>query len=80
MLIPAPLSVFGQTVAICVQEVREIFPNLVVEGEEGMLSIDYNGFIPVLVQAVKNLTRQVEEQANIISSLSEDSRKARKIS
>lgn len=51
------------------QEVREIFPNLVVEDEDGMLSIDYNGFIPLLVDAVRNLTAKVKEQQIIIDEL-----------
>ncbi len=41
------------------QEVREIFPDLVVEDEEGMLGIDYQGFIPLLVEAVKDLRAEV---------------------
>ena len=47
------------------QEVREIFPDLVNEDEEGYLSIDYIGFIPLLVDAYKNLeerNRELEER------------------
>lgn len=51
------------------QEVREIFPELVYEDEEGMLSIDYNGFIPLLVDALKNLKVTVSEQKELINSL-----------
>ena len=36
------------------QEVRELFPDLVYENEEGYLSIDYQGFIPILVDAVRS--------------------------
>lgn len=42
------------------QEVREIFPNLVVEDEDGMLGIDYTGFIPVMVDAIKDLQATVD--------------------
>lgn len=52
------------------QEVREIFPNLVVEDEDGMLAIDYTGFIPLLVDAVKDLSAKVKEQESVISELS----------
>lgn len=51
------------------QEVREIYPNLVVEDEEGMLGIDYTGFIPLLVDAVRNLTEQVNRQQETIAML-----------
>lgn len=51
------------------QEVREILPDLVVEGEDGYLSIDYIGFIPILVDAYKNLSAKVEEQSELIAEL-----------
>lgn len=37
------------------QEVRKLYPDLVVEDENGWLGIDYTGFIPLLVEAVKSL-------------------------
>lgn len=54
------------------QEVREIFPDLVEEDENGMLSIDYIGFIPLLVDAVKNLSEKVAMQDEIIAELTND--------
>lgn len=53
------------------QEVREIFPELVVEDEDGMLSIDYTGFIPLLVEAYKDLSAKVKEQEEAIAALSD---------
>ncbi len=43
------------------QEVQEIFPDLVTEDENGYLSVDYIGLIPVLVDALK------EQQAEIVA-------------
>lgn len=43
------------------QEVREVLPELVTENEEGLLSMNYNGIIPVLVNAVKTLAAQIKE-------------------
>lgn len=51
------------------QEVQKIFPNLVVEDEEGMLAIDYTGFIPLLVDAYRNLSDKVKEQEEVIEFL-----------
>lgn len=51
------------------QEVKEIFPNLVVEDEDGMLGIDYTGFIPVMVDAIKELQATVAEQQVEIARL-----------
>lgn len=51
------------------QDIQKIYPNLVVEDEDGILSIDYDGFIPVLVDAYKNLASKVQEQEVIITEL-----------
>lgn len=51
------------------QEVQEIFPNLVVEDEEGLLSIDYTGFIPLLVDAYKKMLDKVNSQEELIAEL-----------
>ena len=59
------------------QEVREIFPELVKEDEEGMLSVDYLGFIPLLVDAYKDLKAQVAEQQQIITSLTSGAKKTK---
>ncbi|MDE6551676.1 MAG: tail fiber domain-containing protein [Muribaculaceae bacterium] len=52
------------------QEIQKIYPNLVVEDEEGILAIDYTGFIPLLVEAYKDLSDKVKEQEEIIIGLS----------
>ena len=64
-LAPDPRTRFG----FIAQEVKEVFPELVVEDEEGVLGIDYIGFIPVLVDAVKNLRAKVETQQEEIAAL-----------
>jgi hypothetical protein len=43
------------------EEVREVLPNLVYEDSVGMLSMDYNGILPVLVSAIQELRQQVDE-------------------
>lgn len=51
------------------QEVQEIFPELVSEDENGFLSINYNGFIPLLVDAYKNLearNKELEAKLDVI--------------
>jgi len=51
------------------QDVREVYPELVYEDENGMLSIDYTGFIPLLVDAVQGLREKVREQEKTIETL-----------
>jgi hypothetical protein len=61
------------------QEVKEIFPDLVVEDENGYMSIDYLGFIPILVDAYRNLESKVKEQEEVIAQLTpESNNRARK--
>lgn len=51
------------------QEVKELFPELVVEDEEGTMGIDYIGFIPILVDAVKDLRGRLEEQEKAMAMM-----------
>ncbi|MDE5868795.1 MAG: tail fiber domain-containing protein, partial [Muribaculaceae bacterium] len=67
------------TFGFIAQEVREIYPNLVFEDEEGMLSIDYTGFIPLLVEEMKSLRNKVTEQEEMIYSLTSGAKKTRGI-
>ncbi|MDE6410196.1 MAG: tail fiber domain-containing protein [Muribaculaceae bacterium] len=59
------------------QEVQEIFPELVYEDENGLLSLDYNGFIPLLVDAYKDLKAQVAEQQETIANLTSGAKKTK---
>ena len=43
------------------QEVRKLFPELVDTNAEGVLSINYTGLIPVLVEAIKDLQERMEK-------------------
>ena len=44
------------------QEVQELFPELVTADEDGTLGIDYIGFIPLLIDAYKDVKKQLDEQ------------------
>lgn len=57
------------------QEVQKVFPDLVIEDEDGTLGIDYIGFIPIMVDALNTLQAKVEEQEKIIESLSAPQRR-----
>jgi hypothetical protein len=43
------------------QEVENLIPELVKTDSEGMKSVDYIGVIPVLVEALKNQQKQIDE-------------------
>lgn len=66
---------FKQEFGFVAQEMKEIFPELVEEGEDGMLAINYNGMIPVLLEGIKDLQAKVEElEAKVRSQESGDTK------
>jgi len=48
-------------IGLIAQEVERVFPELVVPGFNRMKSLDYNGLIPILVEAIKELQAQISE-------------------
>ena len=51
------------------QEIREVFPELVRTGNNGMLSVSYVGLIPSIVASIQELTEKV---ANMFTHLTTD--------
>jgi hypothetical protein len=43
------------------KEVQAIFPELVASDESGMLSVNYMGLIPHLVEAIKELKKENDD-------------------
>jgi hypothetical protein len=52
------------------QEVREYYPELIQEDDEGYLSINYTGLIPILVEAFKEQQLRIEELELEVTKLS----------
>ena len=50
-------------IGLLAQEVQEVFPELVKQSgdEEGTLSVNYQGMIPVLINAIKEQQKQIDE-------------------
>jgi hypothetical protein len=50
-------------IGLLAQEIEEVFPELVKEGEDkgGPLSVNYQGLIPVLINAIKEQQNQIDE-------------------
>lgn len=46
------------------QELKEVLPEVVCENADGLLSVNYNGVVAALVEAVKTLQKRVEELEN----------------
>jgi len=58
-----------ESVGVLAQEIQEVFPELVKTNKEGLLSVNYQGLIPVLINAVKeqqqNLEKVQKEKADL---------------
>ena len=46
------------------QEVQEIFPDMIHTNSEKFLSIDYMQMIPILIQQIQFLTKEIETLKN----------------
>ena len=49
-----------KSVGVLAQEIQEQFPDLVVERQDGMLTVNYQGLIPVLINAIKEQNLELE--------------------
>ncbi len=61
----------GEQIGLLAQNVQEIFPDLVQEDEEGYLAVNYDGMIPVIIEALKEISRehrpaQSQEQVDLL--------------
>ena len=50
-------------IGLLAQEVQEVFPELVKQAQDadGTLSVNYQGMIPVLINAIKEQQKQIDE-------------------
>ena len=54
---------------VIAQEVRKLFPELVKEDNKGMLSVNYSGLIPVLIESIKEQQKQIDELKKLVDQL-----------
>lgn len=58
----------GKTDGYVAQEFREVLPELVQEGPDGYLAVNYLGVIPVLTEAVKELKTEKDEEIEALET------------
>ena len=46
-------------IGVIAQEVEEVYPEFVSEGEDGIKGVDYSKMVAVLIESVKELTEEV---------------------
>ena len=57
-----------QKIGLLAQEVQKVFPELVSEDNNGMLAVNYQALVPVLINALKELE---SETSSLESQMSE---------
>jgi len=59
----------GEQIGLIAQDVQKEFPELVSEGEDGLLSLSYSKFTAVLLKGLQEQQTQIERQRATIDSL-----------
>lgn len=57
----------GYTYGVIAQEVQSVLPELVQADSAGYLAVNYDGLIPILIEAVKTQQKQIDDQQALIS-------------
>ena len=59
----------AQKIGVLAQDIQEVFPELVSEDNEGMLSVNYQGLIPVLINALKEQEAKFQAQEERLQAI-----------
>lgn len=54
----------GYEYGLIAQDVKKEFPEMVSEGEDGYLTIDYIQLIPVIIESIKELKSEIDSLRN----------------
>ena len=58
-----------QKIGVLAQEIKEVFPELVSKDDNEMLAVNYQGLVPVLINALKEQDAKMKEQEKKINRL-----------
>ena len=58
-----------QKIGVLAQEIQEVFPELVSEDDNEMLAVNYQGLVPVLINALKEQQSEIDELKDLVQSL-----------
>lgn len=56
-------------IGLLAQDVQTVYPELVVEDADGMLAVDYQALVPVLINAVKEQEDKISRLENLVNQL-----------
>ena len=60
-----------QKIGVLAQEIKEVFPELVTKDDNEMLAVNYQGLVPVLINALKEQQSEIETYRDEVSELKE---------
>ena len=58
-----------QKIGVLAQEIQEVFPELVSEDDNEMLAVNYQGLVPVLINALKEQQQEIDELKEVVQKL-----------
>ena len=58
-----------QKMGVLAQEIQEVFPELVSKDDNEMLAVNYQGLVPVLINALKDQQNEIDELKEMVQSL-----------
>ena len=58
-----------QKIGVLAQEIKEVFPELVSEDDNEMLAVNYQGLVPVLINALKDQQSEIDELKEMVQKL-----------
>jgi hypothetical protein len=61
-----------QKIGVLAQDIKEVFPELVSEDSNEMLAVNYQGLVPVLINALKEQDEKISRLENLVEKLISD--------
>ena len=58
-----------QKIGVLAQEINEVFPELVSKDDNEMLAVNYQGLVPVLINALKDQQNEIDELKEMVQAL-----------
>jgi hypothetical protein len=58
-----------QKIGVLAQDIQKVFPELVTTDDKDMLAVNYQGLVPVLINALKEQQSEIDELKEMFKEL-----------
>ena len=58
-----------QKIGVLAQDIQKVFPELVTTDDKDMLAVNYQGLVPVLINALKEQQSEIDELKQMVNQL-----------